>query len=161
MTGTAGGGEASQALFQRALESMPGGVNSPLRAFGAVGGTPVVFERGEGAYLVDVDGRRYVDHVLSWGALILGHAHPEVVGELAEALRRGTSFGAPCPDEVALAEAIRGLMPSLERIRMVNSGTEAVMSAIRLARAYTGRPAIVPSHNGMATPRPPAASRHS
>ncbi len=122
---------------------MPGGVNSPVRAFGAVGGTPVVFERGEGAYLVDVDGRRYVDHVLSWGALILGHAHPEVVGELAEALRRGTSFGAPCPDEVALAEAIRGLMPSLERIRMVNSGTEAVMSAIRLARAYTGRPAIV------------------
>ena len=143
MTGTIGGGDGSRALFERALESMPGGVNSPVRAFGAVGGTPVVFERGEGAYLVDVDGNRYVDHVMSWGALILGHADPEVVRELTEALGRGTSFGAPCPDEVALAQAIRRMMPSLERIRMVSSGTEAVMSAIRLARAYTGRSAIV------------------
>ena len=143
MSTDGGGGDASRELFARALDVIPGGVNSPVRAFGAVGGTPVVFERGEGAYLVDVDGNRYVDHVLSWGALIVGHAHPIVVAEITEALGRGTSFGAPCPDEVNLAEKIRTALPSIERVRMVNSGTEAVMSAIRLARAHTGRSRIV------------------
>ncbi|MDX1531764.1 MAG: glutamate-1-semialdehyde 2,1-aminomutase, partial [Rhodothermales bacterium] len=116
---------------------------SPVRAFGAVGGTPVVFDRGEGAWLVDVDGNRYADLVMSWGALILGHAHPAVVEALSEALGRGTSFGAPCAAEVELAEAIRAAVPSMERVRMVSSGTEAVMSALRLARAHTGRERIV------------------
>jgi len=136
-------GPGSRALFERALGVLPGGVNSPVRAFGGVGGTPVVFERGEGAWLVDVDGNRYVDHVMSWGALIAGHAHPDVVAAVSEALRRGTSFGAPCPGEVELAESIRAAMPSLERVRMVSSGTEAVMSALRLARAHTGRERVV------------------
>jgi glutamate-1-semialdehyde 2,1-aminomutase len=122
---------------------MPGGVNSPVRAFGAVGGTPVVFDRGEGAWLTDVDGNRYVDHVMSWGALILGHAHPSVVASVAEALERGTSFGAPCVAEVELAEAVRAAFPSMERVRMVSSGTEAVMSVLRVARAHTGRERIV------------------
>jgi glutamate-1-semialdehyde 2,1-aminomutase len=122
---------------------MPGGVNSPVRAFGGVGGTPVVFERGEGAWLVDVDGNRYVDHVMSWGALIVGHAHPSMVAAVTDALERGTSFGAPCPAEVDLAEVIRTAVPSMERVRMVSSGTEAVMSAVRLARAHTGRARVV------------------
>jgi glutamate-1-semialdehyde 2,1-aminomutase len=103
----------------------------------------VVFERGEGAWLVDVDGNRYVDHVMSWGAIILGHAHPDVVAAVSEALERGTSFGAPCAAEVELAEAVRSAVPSMERVRMVSSGTEAVMSALRLARAHTGRERIV------------------
>jgi len=136
-------GPRSRALFERAQGVLPGGVNSPVRAFGGVGGTPIVFERGEGAWLVDVDGNRYVDHVMSWGALIAGHAHPAVVAAVTEALERGTSFGAPCPAEVELAEAIRAAMPSLERVRMVSSGTEAVMSALRLARAHTGRERVV------------------
>jgi glutamate-1-semialdehyde 2,1-aminomutase len=122
---------------------MPGGVNSPVRAFRGVGGAPVVFESGEGAWLIDVDGHRYVDLVMSWGALILGHAHERIVAELESALRRGTSFGAPCPDEVALAEAIQAALPSMERLRMVSSGTEAVMGAIRIARACTERSRIV------------------
>ena len=122
---------------------MPGGVNSPVRAFGAVGGTPVVFERGDGAHLVDVDGARYVDLVMSWGALILGHAHPQVVAEVTEALSRGTSFGAPCPEEVSLAEKIHAAVPSMERLRMVSSGTEAVMSALRVARAHARRSLVV------------------
>jgi len=143
----AAGGEVgrsgSRALFDRARQVMPGGVNSPVRAFGAVGGTPVVFERGEGAWLVDVDGNRYLDLVMSWGALVVGHAHPSVVSAVGEALARGTSFGAPCRAEVELAEAIRGSMPAMERLRMVSSGTEAVMSALRLARAHTGRERVV------------------
>jgi glutamate-1-semialdehyde 2,1-aminomutase len=143
MKAAEGGGTASQEYFQRALSVIPGGVNSPVRAFGAVGGTPVVFDRGEGAYLTDLDGARYVDHVLSWGALILGHAHPEVIAAVSEALAKGTSFGAPCRDEVSLAEAIRAAMPSIEQVRMVNSGTEAVMSAVRLARAHTRRDCVV------------------
>jgi glutamate-1-semialdehyde 2,1-aminomutase len=118
-------------------------VNSPVRAFKAVEGPPLFIDRGEGAYLVDVDGNRFVDHVLSWGPLILGHAHPAVVSALHRASMRGTSYGAPCEAEVELATEIRERMPALEMIRMVNSGTEAVMSALRLARAFTGRSRIV------------------
>ena len=140
MTGERG---RSDELFAEALNLFPGGVNSPVRAFRAVGGTPVFIERGEGAYLVDVDGNRYVDYVLSWGPLILGHAHPRVVAALEDAVRRGTSYGAPSPLEVELAELIREAMPSLELVRFVNSGTEATMSALRLARAFTGRSKIV------------------
>jgi glutamate-1-semialdehyde 2,1-aminomutase len=122
---------------------MPGGVSSPVRAFRAVGGSPLFIERGEGAYLVDVDGNRYVDHVLSWGPLILGHAHPRVVAAITEAAASGTSYGAPSPLELELARLIRDAMPSLELVRFVSSGTEATMSALRLARAYTGRTKIV------------------
>lgn len=135
--------ERSRGLFERAQRRIPGGVNSPVRAFQSVGGTPLFIERGEGAYIVDVDGNRFVDHVLSWGALILGHAHPKVVEDLTVTLGGGTSFGAPCPAEVELAELICTAMPSIEQVRMVNSGTEAVMSALRVARAYTGRKKIV------------------
>jgi glutamate-1-semialdehyde 2,1-aminomutase len=135
--------ERSEALFAEALELMPGGVSSPVRAFRAVGGTPFFVERGEGAYLVDVDGNRYLDYVLSFGPLILGHAHPRVVAALEEAVRRGTSYGTPSPLELELAALIRGAMPSLELIRFVSSGTEATMSALRLARAFTGREKIV------------------
>jgi glutamate-1-semialdehyde 2,1-aminomutase len=133
----------SEELFAEALELLPGGVSSPVRAFHAVGGSPFFVERGEGAYLVDVDGNRYVDYVLSWGPLILGHAHPRVVGALERAVSDGTSFGAPSPLEVELAKLIRGAMPSLELVRFVNSGTEATMGALRLARAFTGRSRIV------------------
>jgi glutamate-1-semialdehyde 2,1-aminomutase len=135
--------EASERLFAEACELMPGGVSSPVRAFRAVGGSPVFVERGEGAYLVDVDGNRYVDYVLSWGPLILGHAHPRVVGALEEAVRRGTSYGAPSPLEVELARLVCEAMPSVELVRFVNSGTEATMSALRLARAFTERSKIV------------------
>jgi glutamate-1-semialdehyde 2,1-aminomutase len=135
--------ERSERLFAEALDLLAGGVSSPVRAFRAVGGTPLFIERGEGAYLVDVDGNRYVDYVLSWGPLVLGHAHPRVVAAIEAAAARGTSFGAPSPLEVELAGLIRGSMPSLELIRFVNSGTEATMSALRLARAFTERPKIV------------------
>ena len=135
--------EMSERLFLEAQSLMPGGVSSPVRAFRAVGGTPIFVERGEGAYLVDVDGNRYVDYVLSWGPLILGHAHPRVVRALQEAVRRGTSYGAPSELELELARLIRDAMPSLELIRFVSSGTEATMSALRVARAYTGRTKIV------------------
>ncbi len=122
---------------------MPGGVNSPARAFGAVGGEPIFFQRGEGAYLVDVDANRYIDYVGSWGPMILGHAHPEVVEALEAATGRGTSFGAPTEAENELAELIIEAVPSIEKVRLVNSGTEATMSAIRLARGFTGREMIV------------------
>lgn len=135
--------ERSESLFNRALELFPGGVNSPVRAFGAVGGQPRFIERGEGAYLFDMDGNRFIDYVLSWGPLILGHAHPQVVAALEGALRHGTSYGAPSPLEVELAELIQQAMPNIEVMRFVNSGTEATMSALRLARAYTGRNKIV------------------
>ena len=135
--------ETSERLFAEACGLLPGGVSSPVRAFRAVGGTPFFVERGEGAYLVDVDGNRYVDYVLSWGPLILGHAHPRVVAALEEAVRRGTSYGAPSPLELELASLIREAMPSVEMIRFVSSGTEATMSALRLARAFTGRSKIV------------------
>ncbi len=134
---------ASERLVADALGLMPGGVSSPVRAFKAVGGLPLFIERGEGAYLVDVDGNRYVDYVLSWGPLILGHAHPRVVAALDNAVRSGTSFGAPSPLELELARLIRDAMPSIELVRFVNSGTEATMSALRLARAFTGRTKVV------------------
>src|SRR6187401_2748661 len=135
--------ERSHKLFERAKQLMPGGVNSPARAFGGVGGEPVVVERGAGAYLWDVDGNRYIDYVGSWGPLILGHAHPAVVAAVEEAARRGTSFGAPTEKENELAELIVEAVPSIEKVRLVSSGTEATMSAIRLARGFTGRDVIV------------------
>jgi glutamate-1-semialdehyde 2,1-aminomutase len=130
-------------LFERARRILPGGVSSPVRAFRGVGGCPVFFERGEGAWLVDVEGRRYIDYVLSWGPLILGHAHPEVVEAVCRAAASGSSFGAPTVAELELAEHLSRMMPSMERIRFVSSGTEATMSALRLARAATGRDRIV------------------
>ena len=133
----------SQALFERARKVIPGGVNSPVRAFGAVGGTPRFFARGEGPYLVDVDGNRYVDLVCSWGPLIAGHAHPRVVEAVQAATARGTSFGAPTEAEIELAEEVGRRVPAVGKLRMVSSGTEATMSAARLARAATGRPKLV------------------
>ena len=134
--------DRSAELFSRALEVTPGGVNSPVRAFGPVGGTPRFIERGAGAYLFDVDGAEYVDLVCSWGPMILGHAHPSVVAAVSGALARGTSFGAATPGEVELAEEITSRAP-VEQVRLVNSGTEATMSALRLARGYTGRSLVV------------------
>ena len=136
-------GMRSRELYERACRVIPGGVSSPVRAFRAVGGTPLFIERGAGQYLYDVDGRRYLDVVNSWGALILGHAHPTVIAAMIEACRNGTTFGAPCAAEVQLAEAITASYPALEQVRFVSSGTEAVMSAIRVARAATGRDIIV------------------
>jgi len=133
----------SEKLFAEALTLLPGGVDSPVRAFRAVGGRPLFIERGEGAYLVDVDGNRYIDYVLSWGPLILGHAHPRIVAALTAALAAGTSFGAPSPLENELARLIVERVPSVEMVRFVSSGTEAVMSALRLARAHTRRSKIV------------------
>jgi glutamate-1-semialdehyde 2,1-aminomutase len=135
--------QRSVALFSQAEQVIPGGVNSPARAFTAVGGKPLFVERGEGAYLLDVDGNRYIDYVLSWGPLILGHAHPRVAKALKEAVDRGTSYGAPTQLETELAEMVIEAMPAVEMVRFVNSGTEATMSALRLARAYTGRDKIV------------------
>ncbi len=133
----------NERVFQRAREVMPGGVSSPVRAFGAVGGTPRVLVRGEGAFVWDVEGKRYVDYVLSWGPLILGHRHPEVTVRVVERLMRGSSFGAPTEVEVRLAEKIVQAFPFVDRVRFVNSGTEATLSAVRLARAYTGRDGVV------------------
>ncbi len=133
----------SHELFEAARRVIPGGVNSPVRAFNGVGGEPVFFARAEGAYLYDEDGRRYIDYVASWGPMILGHSHPEVVRAVQETAARGLSFGAPTALEVEMAEAVCRAVPSLELVRMVNSGTEATMSAIRLARGYTGRDKIV------------------
>ena len=133
----------SERLFAEALDLLPGGVSSPVRAFRAVGGTPFFVEHAEGAYLVDVDGNRYLDYVLSWGPLVLGHAHPRVVAALEEALGRGTSYGTPSPLELELARLVREAMPSVELVRFVSSGTEATMSALRLARAYTERSKIL------------------
>ncbi len=133
----------NDALFARALETTPGGVNSPVRAFRQVGGTPRFVERAEGPYFWDADGRRYIDYIGSWGPAILGHAHPAVVDAVREAATRGLSFGAPTEGEIEMAEALCRLVPSIERVRLVSSGTEAAMSAIRLARGATGRPKIV------------------
>ncbi|HEU0055483.1 MAG TPA: glutamate-1-semialdehyde 2,1-aminomutase [Longimicrobium sp.] len=133
----------SRELFARAVEVIPGGVNSPVRAFRAVGGDPFFVARAQGARLWDVDGNEYLDYVLSWGPLILGHAHPMVVQAVAEAAARGTSYGAPTEAEVELAELVRELVPSMERVRLVSSGTEATMSAVRLARGFTGRELIL------------------
>tara|TARA_Y100001934_G_C12364291_1_gene782546 strand:+ start:598 stop:1884 length:1287 start_codon:yes stop_codon:yes gene_type:complete len=133
----------SQSLFERARASIPGGVNSPVRAFKGVGGTPVFFTTGEGAYLVDADGNRYIDYVGSWGPMILGHAHPAVVKAVKSQADRALGFGAPTELEIELAERITEMVPSVEQVRMVNSGTEATMSAIRLARGFTSRDLIV------------------
>ena len=132
-----------ESLFDRALARIPGGVSSPVRAFGAVGGEPFFVARGEGAYLVDTEGRSYVDYVQSWGASILGHAHPKVVEAVQRAAADGTSYGAPTAREVELAEAICARVPSVEKVRLVSSGTEAAMTAVRLARGATGRVKIV------------------
>src|SRR5262249_21338019 len=133
----------SQTAFARARKAIPGGVNSPARAFGAVGGEPIFIAKGQGPFLYDLDGNEYLDYVGSWGPLILGHAHPRVVKAVTEAAARGASFGAPTELETRLAELIIELMPSIEMVRMVSSGTEASMSAIRLARGATGRDLIV------------------
>src|SRR5438874_3672612 len=130
-------------LFARAQRTIPAGVNSPVRAFRSVGGTPRFFVRGEGAYLWDADGKRYIDYVGSWGPAILGHAHPDTVRAVQETALHGLSFGAPTEGEIEIAETLCGLLPSLELVRLVSSGTEATMSALRLARGYTGRPKIV------------------
>jgi len=130
-------------LFLRAQRSIPGGVNSPVRAFRSVGGTPRFFTRGEGAYLWDADDKRYIDYVGSWGPAILGHAHPDTVRAVQERARHGLSFGAPTEIEIEMAEMLKSLLPSLELVRLVSSGTEATMTALRLARGYTGRPKIV------------------
>ena len=133
----------SEAAFKRARGLMPGGVNSPARAFGGVGGHPLFIDRAAGPYLFDIDGHRYLDYIGSWGPMILGHTHPQVIEAIAKAAERGTSFGAPTEAESVLAELIMEAVPSIQRVRLVNSGTEATMSAIRLARGATGRDKVI------------------
>ncbi len=133
----------SQALWQEAKDLMPGGVNSPVRAFRSVGGDPLFFDKGQGAHIWDVDGNRYIDYVGAWGPAILGHAHPAAVSAVKETVESGFGFGAPGPLENRIAQVIREALPSIEVVRLVNSGTEATMSALRLARAFTGREKIV------------------
>ena len=133
----------SESLFEKAQRHIPGGVNSPVRAFKGVGGTPIFFKAGEGAYLIDEDDRRYVDYVGSWGPMILGHAHPDVIKAVQEQAANGLGFGAPTRIEIEMADKVCDIMPAMESVRMVNSGTEATMTAIRLARGYTGRDKIV------------------
>jgi glutamate-1-semialdehyde 2,1-aminomutase len=133
----------SQAAFDRAKKSIAGGVNSPVRAFRAVGGTPPFIAKARGSHLTDIDGNDYIDFVASWGPLILGHAHPAVVEAIERAARDGSTFGAPTTRETALAEEIKDAFPSIDLLRMTSSGTEAVMSAVRLARAFTGRTRLV------------------
>src|SRR6187549_2677425 len=134
---------ASANAFARARTLIPGGVNSPARAFGAVGGSPLFIARGEGPYLFDIDGHRYLDFIGSWGPMILGHAHPAVVEAAVAAARNGSSYGAPCEAETELAELVVGAIQSVEMVRFVSSGTEATMSALRLARGFTGRDLVV------------------
>jgi len=136
-------GPRSVEAFARAQQLIPGGVNSPARAFGGVGGSPLFIERAEGPWLQDIDGRRYLDYIGSWGPMILGHAHPEVIEAITRAAQRGTSYGAPTEGESELAERIIRAVPSVERVRLVNSGTEATMSALRVARGVTGRDKVV------------------
>jgi len=135
--------DISDSLFARAVRVIPGGVNSPVRAFKAVGGSPRMIERGEGAYIFDVDGNRYLDCIGSWGPLLFGHAHPRIQEALRRQIEKGTTFGAPTELEVRMAEAICAALPSCEKVRLVSSGTEAAMSAIRVARGFTGRPKVV------------------
>ncbi len=135
--------EASKNAFSRAMRIMPGGVNSPARAFGGVGGDPIFIREAQGPWLIDIDGNHYLDFIGSWGPMILGHGHPAVVSALEAAIRRGTSYGAPTLQETELAELIIEAVPSVEKVRLVNSGTEATMSAIRLARGYTSRPIVI------------------
>ena len=133
----------SQAIFGAAQALMPGGVSSPVRAFKSVGGQPIVFDRVKGPYAWDVDGNKYIDYIGSWGPAICGHAHPEVIAALQEAIEKGTSFGAPCALENTLAEMVIDAVPSVEMVRFVNSGTEACMAVLRLIRAYTGRDKVI------------------
>ena len=133
----------NQKLFQRSQEFIPGGVNSPVRAFKSVGGTPVFFKQGKGAYVWDADNKSYIDYVGSWGPLILGHAHPEVIKAVQNKIKDGLTFGAPTEAELEIAELLCKLVPSIEQVRLVSSGTEATMTAIRLARGYTGRNRII------------------
>lgn len=133
----------SNELFNAAQTRIPGGVNSPVRAFGAVGGTPIFFESASGAYMFDADGKRYTDYVLSWGPMLLGHGHPDVLNAIRTQLEKAMTFGTPTELEIQLADKICSIVPGMEMIRMVNSGTEATMSAIRLARGYTGRDKII------------------
>ncbi|WP_386694220.1 glutamate-1-semialdehyde 2,1-aminomutase [Lonepinella sp. MS14435] len=133
----------STALFSRAEQVIPGGVNSPVRAFKGVGGTPVFIQKAAGAYITDTDGKQYIDYVGSWGPMVLGHNHPAIIDAVLKAVPNGLSFGAPTESEITLAELVCQLMPSIELVRMVSSGTEATMSAIRLARGYTGRDKII------------------
>lgn len=133
----------SAQLFQQAQKTIPGGVNSPVRAFKSVGGTPVFIDSANGAYLYDVDGKKYIDYIGSWGPMLLGHNHPAIREAVVKAAEKGLSFGAPCPAEITMAETICELVPSMEMVRMVSSGTEATMSAIRLARGFTGRNSIL------------------
>ncbi|CAM3770397.1 glutamate-1-semialdehyde 2,1-aminomutase [Rheinheimera salexigens] len=133
----------SEQLFARAQRTIPGGVNSPVRAFSSVGGTPVFIDHADGAYMFDVDGKRYIDYIGSWGPMLLGHNHPNIRQAVIDAAEKGLSFGAPCAAEVDMAEMVTKLVPSMEMVRMVSSGTEATMSAIRLARGYTNRNTIV------------------
>jgi len=135
--------DRSRHLFDEARQYLPGGVNSPVRAFRAVGDHPIFISRGAGSHVYDVDGNKFVDYVLSWGPLILGHAHPRIVAALRDAVERGTSYGAPTELETTLAQLVIRAFPSIERVRFVNSGTEATMSALRLARGFTGRDKIV------------------
>ena len=140
--------QKSEQLFERACKLFPGGVNSPVRAFKAVGGTPVFLARGEGAFVWDADGNRYTDFLGSWGPLILGHGNPKVVAAIADAAQQGTTFGASTEREIQLGEAIRALFPSMERMRFVSSGTEATMSALRVARGFTGRSKLIKIDGG-------------
>jgi len=141
-------GKQSRALYQRACRLMPAGVNSPVRAFGSVGGEPLFYQSAAGSRFTDADGRTFLDYVGSWGPLILGHAHPEVVEAVAETAAKGLTYGAPCAEEVELADLVVGAVPHLEMVRFVSSGTEAVMSAIRLARGVTGRDAVIKFSGG-------------
>ena len=133
----------SEELFARAQQVIPGGVNSPVRAFRSVGTTPIFIERAEGKYIFDEDGKRYTDYIGSWGPMILGHAYPPIVEAVKKAAENGTSYGLPTAMEVEMAELVTSLVPSVEMVRMVSSGTEAVLSAIRAARGFTGRDMIV------------------
>ena len=143
----------SAAAYAKALTRIPGGVNSPARAFGGVGGSPIFIARAEGPYLYDVDGNRYLDFIGSWGPMILGHSHPAVIEAVIAAIHDGSSYGAPCERETELAEMVCDAIPSVEMVRFVSSGTEAAMSAIRLARGWKGRDLIVKFAGLFGTPR--------
>ncbi|MBT4618873.1 MAG: aminotransferase class III-fold pyridoxal phosphate-dependent enzyme, partial [Gammaproteobacteria bacterium] len=138
----------SQRFFEDAKKYIPGGVNSPVRAFARVGGQPIFFKSGSGAYLTDEDGKKYIDYIGSWGPMIVGHAHPQVVKSVQQAMGHGHSFGAPTEIETEVARKLTSLVPSMDLVRMVNSGTEATMSAIRVARGYTGRDTIIKFEGG-------------
>src|SRR5512134_66045 len=140
--------QRSQSIFERAKQVIPGGVNSPVRACRSVGADPLFVAQGDGAYITDVDGNRYIDLIGSWGPLILGHSHHEILDAIAEAMSHGTTFGAPTEIEVRFAETIRNAYPSMEMVRAVSSGTEATMTALRLARGFTGRDKIVKTDGG-------------